>query len=50
MAQLVKYRTLGFGSGRDLRVGGLSPESDSLLGRESASLSPSACALSQLNK
>ena len=36
MAQLVKDPTLDFGSGHDLRVLRLSPESDSMLSKESA--------------
>ena len=45
MAQLFKHLTLGFGSGRDFRVVGLSPMSGSMLDSESAlksaALSPS---------
>ena len=42
MAQLVKYLTLDFSSGHDLRVVGLSLEWGSVLSTESAPPSPSA--------
>ena len=35
MVQSIKRLTLGFGSGRDLRVVKLSPESDSMLSAQS---------------
>lgn len=50
MAQLVKFLTLGLGSGCDLKIVGLSPESGSALSGESPWDSPYLCPLFSLSK